>query len=536
MKNPNLLLAFVICFTSISFVEFSYGQESPSYYLRNVSSANSPDVLMRDIEDLNDWSIRHRREALANLGLICRIFSFCEEERFKRGKEIAETTGLEVVRTRNLLLLHAHVLRLRQKIGRIEESLRSDRHPHLWMRQADEWLLDQSRNRLALIEQILASSEVRANGLFDEPITDLASFINKYRSDHSDSLLIQAFDQNQNRPSLKTKRPLRSSHNNPYLPSILSGEIQSDPEMAQRWMDYIEAKEGVQEEVRRTLGVNITSLSDEEKEFLGSIIENFYRLEGDRETLEVLENEASLLEDALTAMYASDAISPYQFVRENTPHLANLFEIQGSYSYLADMQRLMESPENANLKQRLQALHVEFRKVASLIPHAPETTSYSMSSCLDPSKWLDANMQERNPEAVEFLRTLNISSIGQTSSTNDLSFMFIRPTLQGSSLSCTAHAVASDMEFEINKANQSQIDIDEEYAYLQLQFRNTYNWDNPISAEAKDKLSQGHWSDHGYPDGSTYGVPIRDMSSDGVFSGNSTRGSSRGKARSDRST
>ena len=511
MKTSNLLLAFVSCFTSISFVEFSYGQESPSYYLRNVSSASSPDVLMRDIEDLNDWSTRHRREALAGLS---------EEERLRRGKEIAETTGLEVMRTRNLLLLHAHVLRLRQKIGQIEESLRSYRHPHLWMRQADEWLLDQSRNRLALIEQILASSEVRENGLFDEPITDLASFINKYRSDHShlDGLLIQTADQNQNRPSLRIKQALRSSHNNPYLPNILSMEIQSDPEMAQRWMDYIEVK-GVQEEVRRTLGVNITRLSDEEEEFLRSIIEDFYRLEGDRETLEVLENEASLLEDALTAMYASDAISPYQFVRENTPHLANLFEIQGSYSRLADMQRLMEAPENANLKQRLQALHVEFRKVASLIPHAPETTSYSMSSCLDPSKWLDANIQERNPEAVEFLRTLNISSIGQARPTNDLSFMFIRPTLQGSSLSCTAHAVASDMEFEINKANQSQIDIDEEYAYLQLQFesRNTYSWDHPISAEAKDKLSQGRWSDHGYPNGSTYGVPIRYMSSDGVL-------------------
>ena len=75
------------------------------------------------------------------------------------------------------------------------------------------------------------------------------------------------------------------------------------------------------------------------------------------------------------------------------------------------------------------------------------------------------------------------------------------------------------MEFEINKANQSQINIDEEYAYLQLQFesRNTYGWDHPISAEAKDKLSQGRWSDYGYPDGGTRGVPIRDISSDGVL-------------------
>ena len=505
MKKLGIVFLFVSVALNCYVVQ---GQENSSYYLRNISSANSPDVLMRDIEDLNDWSIRHRQEALADLN---------GEERVKRGREIAEIVGLEVVRTRNTLILNGHVLRLKQKIEQIEAALESYRHPHLWMRQADEWLLDQSRNRLAIIEQILDSPEISENGLFDEPITDLSIFINKYRLGHShpDRLLIQTFDQNQNRPSLrtKTKQALAFSRRNPYLPGTLSMEIQNDPGKEQRWMDYIEIK-GVQEEVRR-LGLDVLRLSDDEEEFLGAIIWDFYKLEGDRQTLQTLREEASLLEDALATMYGVVSISFDQFVRENTPHLAILFEVQGHYFYLADMQRLMESPENANLKQRLQALHVEFKKIASFVPHVPETISNSMrSSCLDPSKWLDANMQDRNSGAVEFLRMLNISSIGQANSTNDLSFMFLRPTLQGSSLSCTAHAVASDMEFEINKANQSQVDIDEEYAYLQLQFesRNTYSWDNPISTEAKDKLSQGSWSDHGYPDGGTRNVTIRYMS------------------------
>lgn len=282
--------------------------------------------------------------------------------------------------------------------------------------------------------------------------------------------------------------------------------------MEQRWMDYIEVR-GVQEEVRR-LGLLVSRLSDDEKEFLEAIIGDFYKLERDRQRLTALENEASLLEDIFTEMWASESISPEQFVRENTPHLANLFEIQGSYSNLSYMQRLMESPENTYLKQRLQALHVEFKKIASLLPHVPETTNHSMMAfCLDPSKWLDANMLDRNPEAVEFLRTLNISSLGQASSANDLSFMFLRPTLQGSSSSCTAHAVASDMEFEINKANQDQVDIDEEYTYLKLQnhpdVEPHYHWQNPIPPQAKGQLSGGHWNDsYGLPDRGTYGVPL----------------------------
>ena len=485
MKNLFLLnLVIGMFLASNSFAQLQNFEDELSY-VRNIPLASSPTEIMESIKNLNDWYVNYWQEALANLN---------GKERVNRGRDIAETVGLEVVRTRNTLIFNGHVLRLKQKIEQIEAALENDNYPRLWMRQSDELILDRSRKRLAIIEQILDFTGIRESGILDVAITDLSAFLDKYRGSQSNRTLIQTFSDS-NSTRIMAKPTTMSSYNpyNLYSSSISSDQIARDPELAERWMDYLDAR-GLREEIERLR--RLFPSTRESRKRHSEIISDFLNLQEDRQTLQTLREEASLLEDALVTMYGVVSISFDQFVRENTPLIANLFELGGYHSRLADIRRLMESSENAKLKQKLQSLHTEFIKMTSLIPNVPENMRSLTSSCRNTSKLAN---KEISSNAIAFLEALNISFANSIASANDLSFMFLEPTLQGGSLSCVAHSVASDMEFEINKTTHRQVDIDEEYTYLKLQ-GSDYNWRNPISAEVKDKLSQGNWNDHGYPD------------------------------------
>ncbi len=503
MKNLFLFnLTITLLFTSNSFAQ-SQNLEDELFKLRNepLTPSDSPTQIMRDIEDLNDQYINYRQAALSNLS---------KPEHLERGREIAETIGLEVVRRRNTLLLHAHVLRLRQKIEQIEDALQSDSYPRLWMRQADQLVLDSSRERLATIEQILTSTETPNSGILDAAITDLSAFISEHRADisHQDRTLIQAFDQDkpESRPDSRIRMKLKgdftangstnTSVNDIFHQlNLLFDRIRQHPESRARWTNYLHEEI---EELRpsslievREKGLSITDLEDAAKN-VSSKANDSLNLERNMQTLQTLEEEALLLKRALMMMYAEVSVSPYEFVRENTLLLANLFELDGNYSTLTTLQKLIESPENLATKQRVESLRTELIKVVSLIPHTPENTTSLASSCLNTPAPANTKISSLD---MTFLEALNISPTSpRTASANDLSFMFLKPTLQGNSLSCVAHSVASDMEFEINKTNHGQVDIDEEYTYLKLQHR-FYSWHHPISIEVKDTLSQGNWND-----------------------------------------